>query len=300
MQRNCREISSRSNRTGSESYDELARSGGRTSRRSAELAAARRQGLWAIAIGRAMKISKTFLRMKNAIYDVIGVATAAASLIVAAPLAAEQEQDWTWCVNAQHIFVPDLAIAGCTAVIQLGGETSQKLAVAFAYRGNAYREKGDLDRTLADFNEAIRIDPRFALAIVNRGMSIAPRATSIARSQTTTRQFGLTPILLRLSPIVAACIMLWVSSIVRLLILTKPSDSDPTIPSRYSIVAVHILRRATSTAHSPTTMRQFGYIRRFMWHSTNEEVYFAAWLSSIAIVDFTDAIRLDPWFAWPQ
>jgi len=64
-------------------------------------------------------ISKTFLRQES----VIGVAAAALSLAITAPLTAEQQQDWTWCVNAQHILVPDLAIAGCTAVRGGGSET---------------------------------------------------------------------------------------------------------------------------------------------------------------------------------
>jgi tetratricopeptide (TPR) repeat protein len=110
-----------------------------------------------------MKISKTFLHLKSALSDGLPVVATAASLAVAPALTAERQQNWTWCVNAQHIFALDLAIAGCTAVIQLGQETSQNQAIAFAYRGNAYREKGDLDQTLSDFNEAIRIDPKFAL-----------------------------------------------------------------------------------------------------------------------------------------
>src|SRR5437660_10173781 len=112
----------------------------------------------------ATKISKSFLDLKSPISDGLYVVAAVVSLAVAPVLAAEQQQNWTQCINAQHIFAPDVAIAACTAVIQLGRETSQNQAIAFAYRGNAYREKGDLDRTLSDFNEAIRIDPQCALA----------------------------------------------------------------------------------------------------------------------------------------
>ena len=36
-------------------------------------------------------------------------------------------------------------------------------------RGNAYGRKGDHDRAIADYNEAIRLDPKYALSFCNRG-----------------------------------------------------------------------------------------------------------------------------------
>jgi lipoprotein NlpI len=41
--------------------------------------------------------------------------------------------------------------------------------MAFSNRGNAYSDKGDTDRAIADFNEAIRLDPTSAVAFDNRG-----------------------------------------------------------------------------------------------------------------------------------
>jgi hypothetical protein len=102
---------------------------------------------------RAVKIPRSFLDRKSAYCQRVYIA-GAVLLAVAPALAVEQRQNWTQCINAQHIFAPDLAIAGCTAVIQLGRETSQNQAIAFAYRGNAYREKGELDRTLSDFGSS--------------------------------------------------------------------------------------------------------------------------------------------------
>ena len=40
---------------------------------------------------------------------------------------------------------------------------------AFNNRGNVWKDKGDLDRAIADYDEAIRLDPQFALAYANRG-----------------------------------------------------------------------------------------------------------------------------------
>ena len=42
-------------------------------------------------------------------------------------------------------------------------------AVAYNNRGLAYQAKGDNDRALIDYNEAIRIDPKFPAAYFNRG-----------------------------------------------------------------------------------------------------------------------------------
>jgi Flp pilus assembly protein TadD len=54
-------------------------------------------------------------------------------------------------------------------LIESGRETRDKLAAAYDKRGIAYANKGDLDRAIADFNEAIRLDPTDPHAYNNRG-----------------------------------------------------------------------------------------------------------------------------------
>ena len=66
---------------------------------------------------------------------------------------------------------PDAVIGGCTAVIQSGQETGRNLAAAFTVRGRAYRAKGDYDHALADYTEAIRIEPNYGLAFYSRGIA---------------------------------------------------------------------------------------------------------------------------------
>jgi hypothetical protein len=56
---------------------------------------------------------------------------------------------------------PGLSISACTAMIQSGRETRQNLAKAFDYRGIAYFHKGESDRAIADFDQAILKLPRF-------------------------------------------------------------------------------------------------------------------------------------------
>ena len=46
-------------------------------------------------------------------------------------------------------------------------------ALSFRNRGDAYTNKGDHDRALADYNEAIRLDPKSALALSDRGVAYA-------------------------------------------------------------------------------------------------------------------------------
>jgi lipoprotein NlpI len=66
---------------------------------------------------------------------------------------------------------PDRSIAVYTRIPQGRGEPAKNDAIACNNRGLAYRDKGDLDRAVADFNEAIRLDPEFALAYNNRGLA---------------------------------------------------------------------------------------------------------------------------------
>ncbi len=90
----------------------------------------------------------------------------AALVLNASPMRAE-DGDWKDCGQSAN---PDRSIAGCTRVLERGAsETSKYRAVAFYNRGYAYDEKGDLDRAIADYDQAIQLNPKDALAFNNRG-----------------------------------------------------------------------------------------------------------------------------------
>ena len=66
---------------------------------------------------------------------------------------------------------PDRSIAVRTRILQGSGEPAENGAIACNNRGLAYRDKGELDRAIADHTEAIRLDPRFAVAFNSRGFT---------------------------------------------------------------------------------------------------------------------------------
>jgi tetratricopeptide (TPR) repeat protein len=65
---------------------------------------------------------------------------------------------------------PDTRIAGCTALIQAGQDTTENLSLILNNRGTAYNKKGDYVRAIQDHNEAIRLSPNHAYTYFNRGM----------------------------------------------------------------------------------------------------------------------------------
>ena len=101
--------------------------------------------------------------------------------------AQEMSQEWKWCAGRDGA-VADLQIGGCTTVIQSGRETTENLAIAFHNRGIAYDSKGDHDRAIQDYDQAIKLDPQYTRAFINRGAAYKRRATRTGRSRTTIRR----------------------------------------------------------------------------------------------------------------
>src|SRR5450432_824725 len=80
------------------------------------------------------------------------------------------DPNWGTC-GGFHAPTADQRIAACTAFIQThrSSGTRESLALVYAFRGNAYLEKGDYDTAIRDFDESIRLDPKSDEAYIGRG-----------------------------------------------------------------------------------------------------------------------------------
>ena len=71
---------------------------------------------------------------------------------------------------------PEVVIPACTRMIETAdahGDTPHDRAVVYYDRGLAYKNQKQLDRALADFSDAIKLDPRYAHPYVNRALIYA-------------------------------------------------------------------------------------------------------------------------------
>ncbi len=88
--------------------------------------------------------------------------------MVAAVASAQWTPDAETCRTAGTV---DERINACTRAIISGQLSTQNLAITFSNRGNAWRSKGENDRAMADYNEAIRLNPQNSIAYTNRGIA---------------------------------------------------------------------------------------------------------------------------------
>jgi lipoprotein NlpI len=94
---------------------------------------------------------------------------AVAGFMLLTPDDAHRAPQWQSCTGNPDIDW-DQQIRSCSTLIETGRESKASRAAAYTYRGNAYNAKGDHDRAIADYTEAIRLDPKDALvAYNNRG-----------------------------------------------------------------------------------------------------------------------------------
>ncbi len=100
----------------------------------------------------------------------IGKPALCTCLLLGAAMAAmgqSRQDDLNKCQSVD----PDTRIAGCTALIQAGQDTTENLSVIYNNRGTAYERKREYDRAIQDYNEAIRLSPNYAYTYRNRGLA---------------------------------------------------------------------------------------------------------------------------------
>jgi len=93
-------------------------------------------------------------------------------LVFAASARAQWNDDAEKCAETP---TPDLALARCTRAIQSGELPEPSLVVTLNNRGNAYQNKGDYARAIADYDQAIRLNSDSALLFYNRGRAYQHR-----------------------------------------------------------------------------------------------------------------------------
>ena len=87
----------------------------------------------------------------------------------------------------------DLAIAACTDAIVSGQLPTLDLAAAHGFRGRASAKKGDHERAIADYGEAIRLNPNDAVVFWNRGNSYREKGDNVRALEDYTAAIALNP-----------------------------------------------------------------------------------------------------------
>jgi tetratricopeptide (TPR) repeat protein len=110
---------------------------------------------------------KKLLMMKLSLrlYSCAALLTSVTLLGAFAPAFGASQKDHDDCIKDSG----DQAIAGCTSIINDGSESVPNRFAAYSNRGVKWVAKGDIDRAIADFSEAIRLEPKLGVAYRNRG-----------------------------------------------------------------------------------------------------------------------------------
>src|SRR5215470_17566350 len=95
---------------------------------------------------------------------------AVTTMMLPAAIWAQQSDDRSRCFAREGVS-PEQKLVSCTVVIESGGQTPQGLVAAFNSRGNAHLSNRNYDRAIDDYNEAIRLDPKYAIGFYNRGLA---------------------------------------------------------------------------------------------------------------------------------
>jgi len=97
------------------------------------------------------------------------VAGAVALAAVTSFANAQLSSHWQICTGNPGIDW-DQQIKSCTALIESSAEAKENVAIAFYNRALAYENKEDYERAIADYSEAIRLDPNDADALFYRSL----------------------------------------------------------------------------------------------------------------------------------
>ncbi len=100
------------------------------------------------------------------------------ALAASAHVAAAQDADLDTCRSR----IKDDAVAACTRLISRPKLTPRQRVDALTLRAGAYRFKRDLDSAIADYDQAIQIDPKYAPSFNGRGYARLQKARYLYQS----------------------------------------------------------------------------------------------------------------------
>lgn len=121
---------------------------------------------------------------------ILPAAALAACLCLNAAPGAASEADWKECER-----VDDQAarIRGCTGVIEDKAEKPESRADAYYYRGNAYGGKGEYDKAIADYNQAIGLFSDYVAAYAARGWALSEKGDLASAFKDLDKAIGINP-----------------------------------------------------------------------------------------------------------
>jgi tetratricopeptide (TPR) repeat protein len=89
----------------------------------------------------------------------------AVGAVLTTPASADIKRDKSDCTQFADL---DRTIEGCTRLLNNPQFEKQLIPVVYNNRGIAWQYKGDFDRAIADYSEALRLDPRQVRSLANR------------------------------------------------------------------------------------------------------------------------------------
>jgi tetratricopeptide (TPR) repeat protein len=94
--------------------------------------------------------------------------TLASAMLMSAAANAQPSDARRLCLGGNEVPVGQ-KLSACTAVIESSQETRQHRAVAFGRRGLALFAKKDYDQAIADYDQALTLNPKQVAGLINRG-----------------------------------------------------------------------------------------------------------------------------------
>lgn len=109
--------------------------------------------------------------MRTTLGAMLTAAVLAIAVLTPQPTRADFNADEKLCFGTGSSTDFAVRVAACTRQIKSGRWQGRNLAITYLNRGNLYKANGAYDQAIADYDEAIRLDPKSVKAYNNRGLA---------------------------------------------------------------------------------------------------------------------------------